>query len=62
MKTFKDKKITFKIDSGRFDQFADYAELEGVSVSALIRHVIIRFIEDRKRFDLRNLNSGSHGN
>lgn len=62
MKTFKDRKITFKIDSDRFDQFTDYAELEGVSVSALLRHLIIRFLEDRRRFDLRNFNQGSHGN
>ena len=54
-RNIKDKKITFKIDSERFDLLHDYSDREGISTSALIRHLIIRYLENAKRYDLNRI-------
>jgi hypothetical protein len=48
----KDKKITFKIDSERFDMLHHFAESEDLSVSTVLRRLVSRYVEDRKRLDL----------
>ena len=45
-----DKKITFRIDQKRLDELETYALREGMPVSFVVRHLVIRFLEDRRRF------------
>jgi polysaccharide deacetylase 2 family uncharacterized protein YibQ len=44
-----DRKVTIRIDPDRFDQLEDYARREGFTVSLVVRHLVCRFLEDRRR-------------
>lgn len=45
-----EKKITFRIDDDRLKELERHASWEGMPVSFIVRHLVIRFLEDRRRF------------
>jgi len=45
-----ERKVTVRLDSGRFDQLESYARREGFTVSVIVRHLLCRFLEDQRRF------------
>jgi hypothetical protein len=45
-----EKKVSFRIDDERFNLLERYAIKEGFSVSIIVRHLVCRFLEDRKRY------------
>ena len=50
-----DKKITFRLDKARVDELESYASREGMLVSFVVRHLVIRFLEDRRRYPLQEV-------
>jgi predicted DNA binding CopG/RHH family protein len=44
-----ERKITFRIDENRLEELENFAAFEGMPVSFVVRHLVIRFLEDRKR-------------
>lgn len=47
-----EKKITFRIDQKRLEELERCASFEGMPVSFIVRHLVIRFLEDRRRHPL----------
>ena len=45
----KDKKITFRLDQKRTSDLQYIADSEGVNVSFIVRHLVIRYIEEQRR-------------
>lgn len=43
------KRITIRIDQDRALELEEVARQEGVTVSFMIRHLVIRFLEERKK-------------
>jgi len=41
----KDKKITFKLESQRFEQLQTMADKEGVTVSSILRQLTNRYLD-----------------
>ena len=54
-KDLLEKKITFRIDGERMDELERCAVYEGMPVSFIVRHLVIRFLEDRRRMPLQYL-------
>ncbi len=48
-KDLLEKKITFRIDQKRLDELERCASFEGMPVSFIVRHLVFRFLEDRRR-------------
>lgn len=44
-----DRKVTVRLDPDRFDQLEDFARREGFTVSLVVRHLVCRFLEERRR-------------
>jgi hypothetical protein len=44
-----ERKVTVRIDPDRFGQLEAYARREGFTVSLVVRHLVCRFLEDRRR-------------
>ncbi len=44
-----ERKITFRLDTFRFDELDDLARREGFSVSVIVRHLVCRFLEQERR-------------
>jgi hypothetical protein len=42
-------RLTFRIDAKHLQELDDYAKSQGMTNSFLVRHLVIRFLEDRKR-------------
>jgi len=53
---FLDKKVSFRLDEGRYSSLEEIARKEGFPVSQIVRHLVIRYIEEHKRF---SVNPGS---
>lgn len=47
-----ESKITFRIDDKRLDELECFALREGMPVSFIVRHLVVRFLEDQRRFPL----------
>ncbi len=47
----QDRKVTFRLDDGRFNELDQLAFRHGVSVSSIIRHLVIRYLEESRRFN-----------
>lgn len=45
-----DRKITLRLDEDLVTELQDYARKERVSVSFVLRHLVLRFLEDRRRY------------
>ncbi len=45
-----DKKISLRLDSALVDELQNYASRERVPVSFVVRHLVIRFLEDQRRY------------
>jgi predicted DNA-binding protein len=45
-----EKKVSFRLDDERFNLLDRYARKEGFSMSIIVRHMVNRFLEDRKRY------------
>jgi len=45
----KIKKVTFRIETDRFEALELYARSEGASVSFIVRHLVMRFLENAER-------------
>ncbi|SEA48408.1 hypothetical protein SAMN05660420_02247 [Desulfuromusa kysingii] len=43
-----ERKITFRIDDDRMKQLEQCASFEGMPVSFIVRHLVIRFLESRR--------------
>lgn len=48
-----EKKITFRIDQKRLEELERCASYEGMPVSFIVRHLVVRFLEDRRRHPLQ---------
>jgi hypothetical protein len=48
-----EKKITFRIDENRLEELENFALFEGMPVSFIVRHLVVRFLEDRRRHPLQ---------
>lgn len=46
---FLGRSVTFRLDGDRYDALERIARKEGFSVSTIIRHLVNRFVEDRRR-------------
>lgn len=44
-------KITFRLDEKRCEELDHFAKQHGVTISFLVRHLVIRYLEERRRFD-----------
>ncbi|OEU62359.1 MAG: hypothetical protein BA870_09485 [Desulfuromonadales bacterium C00003094] len=44
------KKITVRLDEHRLAELEQIARREGFSISLLVRHLVHRFLEERKRY------------
>lgn len=44
-----DRKVTVRLDPDRFEALEDFAKREGFTVSLVVRHLVCRFLEDRRR-------------
>ncbi|MFQ5735388.1 MAG: hypothetical protein ACE5GY_00820 [Thermodesulfobacteriota bacterium] len=44
-----EKRVTFRMDDGRYRLLADFADREGFSVSLVVRSLVYRYLEDVKR-------------
>ncbi len=47
-------KVSFRLDQDRLEELANYAHREGFTVSVIVRHLVSRFLEDRRRFERVN--------
>lgn len=45
-----EKKVCVRLDRERFEELEDLARREGFTVSLVVRHLVHRFLEDRRRF------------
>jgi hypothetical protein len=45
----QDKKVTFRLDSFRLDSLGRQADRQGVAVSSIVRHLVIRYLEECRR-------------
>ena len=43
------RKVTIRLDERRFHELSKFAMHQGTSVSFIIRHLVIRFLEDQRR-------------
>jgi len=46
----QDKKVTFRLDAFRLDDLTNQADRQGVSVSSIVRHLVIRYLEECRRY------------
>jgi predicted DNA-binding ribbon-helix-helix protein len=46
---FLGHRVTFRMDENRYQDLERIARKEGFSVSTVIRHLVNRFVEDRRR-------------
>ena len=44
-----EKRVTFRMDDGRYRLLEDFADREGFSVSLVVRSLVYRYLEDVKR-------------
>ena len=47
-------RVTFRLDQDRLEELASYAHREGFTVSVIVRHLVSRFLEDRRRYERVN--------
>jgi hypothetical protein len=45
----QDKKVTFRLDSFRLDALGCQADRQGVTVSSIVRHLVIRYLDECRR-------------
>ncbi|AJE03336.1 hypothetical protein GPICK_08190 [Geobacter pickeringii] len=45
-----ERKVSVRLDADRFAFLEDYARREGYSVSLIVRHLVCRFVEDRRKY------------
>ena len=41
----KDRKVTFRLDNQRMEELEQIADKEGATVSFVVRHLVLRFLE-----------------
>jgi metal-responsive CopG/Arc/MetJ family transcriptional regulator len=46
----QNRKVTFRLDETRLNELDALAYQQGVSVSSIIRHLVIRYLEEARRF------------
>jgi hypothetical protein len=44
-----EKRATFRLDAKHMEELQDYSEKEGMTVSAMVRHLVIRFLENKRK-------------
>jgi hypothetical protein len=44
-----EKRVTFRLSPQHLDELEAYGEKEGLSNSVLVRHLVIRFLENQKK-------------
>lgn len=49
-KPILEEKVTFRLDGKRVEQLQNYADDEGVSVSSVVRRLVVRFLQDQNKF------------
>jgi len=47
----QDHKVTFRLDESRFVELESQAYRQGVSVASILRHLVIRYLEEARRFN-----------
>ena len=45
-----EKRVSIRLDADRFAFLEEYARKEGFNVSLIVRHLVCRFIEDKRRY------------
>ncbi len=45
-----DKKVSFRLDENQFGELLSWARREGFPVSTIVRHLVLRYLDDRRRF------------
>lgn len=45
-----DKKVSFRLDENQFGELLTWARKEGFPVSTIVRHLVLRYLDDRRRF------------
>ncbi|MRR55333.1 MAG: hypothetical protein EG822_12635 [Deltaproteobacteria bacterium] len=45
-----DKKLSFRLDENQFGELLSWARREGFPVSTIVRHLVLRYRDDRRRF------------
>jgi hypothetical protein len=45
-----EKRITIRIDTVRYEELEKIARREGFALSLVVRHLVHRFLEERRRF------------
>lgn len=46
------RKVTIRLDEKRFEELDNYAMQEGTSVSFIVRHLVVRFLENQRRLSV----------
>lgn len=44
-----DQRVTFRLDAKHLEELADYSKAEGMTNSFLVRHLVIRFLETKRK-------------
>jgi len=47
----QDRKVTFRLDDALFSDLETQAYRQGVSMSSIVRHLVIRYLEEARRFN-----------
>lgn len=47
----QDHKVTFRLDESRFVELESQAYRQGVSIASILRHLVIRYLEEARRFN-----------
>ena len=53
-----EKRVTFRMDDGRYRLLEDFADREGFSVSLVVRSLVYRYLEDVKRLRASKIAQG----
>ena len=48
-----DRRLTVRLDKDRFGVLEQLARREGFSVSIIVRHLVYRYVEQQRRFEVR---------
>jgi len=44
-----DQRVTFRLDAAHLEELEEYGRAEGMSNSFLVRHLVIRFLESKRK-------------
>lgn len=45
-----EKKVSFRLDKNQFGELLSWSRREGFPVSTIVRHLVLRYLDDRRRF------------